>query len=235
MLALEAFELALEQGLSACLGARCGRGSCRRCRSRADPRTAGVEEEVCAARAPAELSAEEVEGAVGRRRRWRGGGGGGVEAAGEVAGAEVRRGAEGRRAGGGGRRRRRRRWRRPSTRRRRTYPTVRGAADSRLLLNCRLRLRAAADKHDRPAGPGLPGPMHNRPCPRSFSAGGNPGYRDGKLHRQLRGGLDDSSARRLECGTPEIARARSRDYERECEQQAPNRHSVSIATEGDDS
>jgi hypothetical protein len=60
MLALEAFELALEQGLSACLGARCGRGSCRRCRSRADPRTAGVEEEVCAARAPAALPAVEV-------------------------------------------------------------------------------------------------------------------------------------------------------------------------------
>jgi hypothetical protein len=65
MLALEAFELALEQGLSACLGARCGRGSCRRCRSRADPRTAGVEEEVCAARAPAALPAEEVEGEAG--------------------------------------------------------------------------------------------------------------------------------------------------------------------------
>jgi hypothetical protein len=65
MLALEALELALEQGLSACLGARCGRGSCRRCRSRADPRTAGVEEEVCAARAPAELPAVvEVEGAA---------------------------------------------------------------------------------------------------------------------------------------------------------------------------
>jgi hypothetical protein len=64
MLALEAFELALEQGLSACLGARCGRGSCRRCRSRADPRTAGVEAQVCAARAPAALPAVEVEEAA---------------------------------------------------------------------------------------------------------------------------------------------------------------------------
>jgi hypothetical protein len=39
MLPLEALELALEEGLSACRGAQCACGSCRRCRSRAEIET----------------------------------------------------------------------------------------------------------------------------------------------------------------------------------------------------